>query len=371
MILHGTIQPTFEVFQNTLSDVALTQDILAHGKWESKDDALNYLLRECIITERYHLVAMYTAWAIRWNFCLISGIRDEAFLQPCLEFLRCILNDSVHERMIDDRMIIAVERQESFFINHCLTLSDWRCYTEYTAPKMFSILFQGPDSINEDSVVEFEPDEWGSYSFCSLLFRCFVMNCGKRSQIDHRIIIDQMIKAGNAIGELSWDPQGNAICYLISQAQTNPNISYQQLDLLEFMIDHPILGIGSNPFRSYKVMEFMDQGRKHKLMCKNLVDATKMNDVNSVNQLLNDRQIFWFSNTIVECLEFAAIKGNLKIVWEILMRCTLFRDNGGVFEPDFIYNLIDHVRSLGHTKTANTLEKFALYDQRIFYYSAN
>lgn len=364
LILYGSIEPKVELFENTFQDTSLCQEILTFGRWTSRCDALNHLIKICLINENYPLVGVYVSWALKSAYCHPSEICGESYLQPCIEYVRNLLNYPTALTILDQMMLNALRQENSSFVAQCLTLSDWKSYNHFTAAEMFDILFFERDIMNEGNIIDFEPDEFGSYTFCSLLFRCFVINCGQRKNIDYRVLIDLMVEKSK--DECIWDPSGNSICYLLAQHHK----TLEQEELLLFLIQHPVLGISSSTtaFRTLKVEEFNDTLYEYDQKSLNFLESCENCNLTLVRQHLQDKKFVWFRTVIMNGFGIAAKSGFLKIVLEMLMRCTLFQDNGGIFEPQFITDLVEKTRSIGHTKTANTIEKFAIYDQRVFYY---
>lgn len=387
LVMRGCIIPNYDVFTTIIDDVNHCQEILSYTNWPNKIDAVNVLLNVCSNLFRYDLVAEHVLWLYRTRFVSLFDIKSEVFLQPSLEFVKKSFRfyDSDSQishclnRLLINSLIQATNEQ---FVGLCLTLSDWKCYNDETASFLFERLFDQifeNKSENQNSsteIIQFDSDEYGSFSFCSLLYRCFVVNCGIYNCIDSKSMIQTMMdKLSERNSKLSqqmiihWDPNGEAICYLMNQRQSNKC----QTDLLEFLLNHPVLGIRDecnlmHLSRKSMVSKFVQNKNQYKY---DLIfqHACKFNDYELVSQMLSEGKMTYYRETIKQCLQTAALNGQLTLVYNIITNLTLFMDNGGLFEIEWIYNLIEETRSNGHTKTAKMIESFVIHDQKVFYYS--
>lgn len=390
LVMRGCIVPSFEVFTTIIQDVEHCQEILKFSQWENKVDAVNALLTQCMNLFRYDYVAEHVMWLNKTGFVSLEEIMPEVFLQPSIEFVKktfSFYNEGFEEvRSILNYLTInaikTANEKSTNFVGLCLTLSDWKSYNAETADFLFARLFEqiweNRDDRDSVEIIQFDSDEWGSFSFCSLLYRCFVVNCGIYQHIDSCLMIQKMV---DQVGEfetknakkgrfsIRWDPDGEAICYLMNQNSLNQ----KQTELLQFLLDHPVLGINNeydeyHQFRKTNISSFI----KNKNSCRyDLVfeHACKFNDYILVRQLLNDEKMTYYRETIKKCLYCASMNGQLTLVYNILTNLTLFMDNGGLFETDWLYNLIEETRNNGHTKTSKLIETFAIHDQKVFYYS--
>lgn len=387
LVMRGCIVPSFDVFSTVINDLSHCQEILRYTKWPNKVEAVNALLKVCIDIFRYDLVAEHVLWIYKNEFVALTEILPEVFLQPSLEFVKksfqfyhkdskiASKTQSFLNKMLMNSLNNKTTEQ---FVGVCLTLSDWKCYNSETASflfkRLFDQIFENQKTLGSISeVIQFDSDEWGSFSFCSLLYRCFVVNCGIYDYIDSKLMIQTMIdelsvhKSGNLF--IHWDPNGEAICYLMNQKHLNTS----QSELLQFLLDHPVLGIKNeldhiHQMRKSCVSKFLI----NKNQCKyDLIfeHACKLNDYDLVTQLLTDGKMTYYRDTIKNCLEKASLNGQLTLVYNILTNLTLFMDNGGLFEIEWVYNLIEETRLNGHTKTSKLIETFVIHDQKVFFYS--
>jgi 5S rRNA maturation endonuclease (ribonuclease M5) len=388
LVMRGCIIPSYDVFSTIIDDKNHCQEVLRYTKWNDRLEATNQLLITCINLFRYDLVADHVLWVYKNDFVPLDKLLPEVFLQPSFEFVkksfRFYHNDKDIEKtrcFLNQLMMNSMRNQnDGQFVGMCLTLSDWKCYNDETASFLFERLFQqifenqSPDDTNSNEIIQFDSDEWGSFSFCSLLYRCFVVNCGIYDCIDSRLMIQTMVDelqkhSSNVNILINWDPNGEAICYLMNQKF----LSQSQTDLLQFLLNHPILGIMNDAdrihqIRKYNISKFIQNKnqRKYDLIFEH---ACKLNDYDLVAQLLTDGKMTYYRDTIKSCLYSAALGGHLTLVYNILTNLTLFMDNGGLFEIEWIYNLIEETRLNGHTKTSKMIETFVIHDQKVFYYT--
>lgn len=388
LVMRGCIVPTYNVFSTIVQDKNHCQEILRYTKWVDKLEATNQLLMTCINLFRYDLVAEHVLWIHKNDFVSMDKLLYEVFLQPSLEFVKKSFgfyrnddNNSKIRSFLNQLMINSLKNQNAGqFASMCLTLSDWKCYNDETASFLFRGLFrqifenQGPNETNTSEIIQFDSDEWGSFSFCSLLYRCFVVNCGIYDCIDSPLMIQTMVDELNKHSSevqmlINWDPNGEAICYLMNQKFLNQS----QSDLLQFLLNHPVLGIMNDgdqmhQMRKFSISNFLQNKnqRKYDLIFEH---ACKLNDYDLVAQLLTDGKMTYYRDTIKSCLYSASLSGHLTLVYNILTNLTLFMDNGGLFEIEWIYNLIEETRLNGHTKTSKMIETFVIHDQKVFYYA--